>query len=112
MRHCIGEDSVEILDHLDFDTDVDPPENVNRMPDVLIKLDNSFNPRRNLVYQWYVFMSMKQSDCEPIDMFVKRLKTQANKCEFSEIRDIMILVRCVFGIKEMHLKEKLLQDKC
>ena len=110
LRHCIGEDSVEILDQLDFDAVADPPEDVNRMPDVLTKLDNYFNPRRNLVYEWYVFMFMNQSDCEPIDMFVKRLKTQANKCEFAQLRD-MILVRCVFGIKEMRLKEKLLQDR-
>ena len=84
LRHCIGEDSVEILDQLDFDADANPAEDVNRMPDVLTKLDNYFNPRRNLVYEWYVFMSMNQSDCEPIDMFVKRLKLQAKKCEFAE----------------------------
>ena len=44
-------------------------------------------------------------------MFVKRLKTQAYKCEFPELRDMMILVRCVFGIKDIHLKEKLLQNR-
>ena len=75
---------VEILDQLDFDADADPSENINRMMDVLTKLDNYFDPHRNLIYEWYVFMSMNQSDCEPIDMFVKRLKLQANKCEFAE----------------------------
>ena len=40
---------VEVLDQLDFDADADPSENINRMPDVLTKLDIYFNPRRNLV---------------------------------------------------------------
>ena len=42
-------------------------------------------------------------------MFVKRLKTQAVMCEFGDLRD-MILCRCVFGISNLKLKEKLLQD--
>jgi len=33
----------------------------------------------SMLYEWYVFMSMNQGDGEPIDMFVKRLKTQTNK---------------------------------
>ena len=56
-------------------------------------------------------MSLTQAEGEPIDMYVKRLKTQANKCEFEARRDMMILVRCVFGIKDQRLEEKLLQDR-
>lgn len=111
LRHCIGEEAVEILDQFEFDEDADPGEDGNRTPDVLVKFDSYFNPRRNLLYKWYVFMSMNQGDREPIDMFVKRLKTQPNKCEFEGKREKMILVRCVFGIKDQRLKEKLLQDK-
>ena len=62
MKHCIEEDSVEILDQLGFDADADPPEDVNRMSDVLIKLYNYFILRSNLVNEWYVFMYMNQSD--------------------------------------------------
>jgi len=111
LRHCIGEEAVEILDHFEFDEDADPGEDGNCTPDVLVKFYSYFNPRRNFLYEWYVFMSMNQGDGEPIDMFVKRLKTQANKCEFEGKCEMMILVRCVFGIKNQRLKEKLLQDK-
>ena len=83
LRHCIGEEAVEILDQFKFDGTADPAEDGNRLPDVLQKFDSYFNPRRNLLYEWYVFMSMTKSDGELIDMFVKRLKTQANKCEFA-----------------------------
>lgn len=111
LRHCVGEDVVEILDQFEFDGTANPAENKDRLPDVLAKFEGYFNPRRNLLYEWFVFMSMTQSDGELIDMFVKRLKTQANKCEFETKRDMMILVRCVFGIKCQRLKEKLLQDR-
>ncbi|XP_067928943.1 uncharacterized protein [Watersipora subatra] len=111
LRHCIGEDAVEILDQFEFDEEAEPPEVRTRLPDVLAKFEGYFNPRRNLLYEWYVFMSLTQTEGEPIDMFVKRLKTQANKCEFAEQRDMMILVRCVFGIKDQRLKEKLLQNR-
>ena len=106
LRHCIGEDAVEILDQFDFAED----ENPDRLPDVLQKFDDYFNPRRNTLFEWYVFWSLNQAENEPIEMFVKRLKTQAAMCEFGDMRDMMILCRCVFGIGNAKLKEKLLQD--
>lgn len=111
LRHCIGEDAVEVLDQFEFDDNAVPPENRDCLPHVLAKFETYFNPRRNLLYEWYVFWSLAQSSGEPIDMFVKRLKTQAAKCEFGDNRDMMILCRCVFGITNQRLKEKLLQDR-
>lgn len=70
----------------------------------MAKFEADFNPQRNLLYEWYVLMSMNQIDGEPIGMFVKRLKAQANKCEFGHC-DMVILV------KDRPLKEKLLQDR-
>lgn len=111
LRHCIGEEVVEIMDQFEFDEDAVPPEDGTRLPGVMDKLEQYFNPQRNLLYEWYIFMSLTQNDGEPIDMFVKRLKTQANKCEFENKKDMMILVRCVFGIQDQKLKSKLLQDR-
>ena len=108
LRHCIGEDAVEILDQFEFDDGAG--EDANRLPDVLAKFDEYFNPRRNALFEWYVFWSLTQAESEPIDMFVKRLKTQAAMCDFGELRDMMILCRCVFGIGNFKLKEKLLQN--
>ena len=106
LRHCIGEDAVEVLDQFEFDDE----EDQDRLPDVLQKFDEYFNPRRNALFEWFVFWSLTQAEGEPIDMFVKRLKTQAAMCEFGDLRDMMILCRCVFGISNLKLKEKLLQD--
>lgn len=110
LRHCIGEEAVEVLDQFEFDDAADPAEDRNRLPDVLAKFEAYFNPRRNRLYEWYTFWSLTQSNGEPIDMFVKRLRTQATRCEFGENRDMMMLCRCAFGIPNQKLKEKLLQD--
>jgi hypothetical protein len=111
LRHCIGEEAVEILDQFEFDTEADPAEDGDRLPDVLLKFENYFNPRRNTLFEWYVFWSLNQAEHEPIDMFVKRLKTQAAMCEFGDQKEMMILCRCVFGISDSKLKEKLLQNR-
>ena len=110
LRHCIGEEAVEVLDQFEFDGEADPAENPNRLPDVLNKFEGYFNPRRNRLYEWYTFWSLSQTEGEPIDMFVKRLRTQATRCEFGDMRDMMMLCRCAFGIANVRLKEKLLQD--
>lgn len=99
-----------MLDQFVFDDTADPAEDANRLPDVFTKFEAYFNPRRNRLYEWYSFWSLTQSSGEPVDMFVKRLRTQATKCEFGEMRDMMMLCRCDFGISDQKLKEKLLQD--
>ena len=43
-------------------------------------------------------------------MFLKRLKTQATKCDFGEKKEMMLLCRVVFGLSDSKLKERLLRD--
>jgi hypothetical protein len=80
------------------------------LPDVLAKFDGNFNPRRNVLFEWYVFQSLVQAENEPIDLFVKILRTHAAMCEFGEQKDMDLLTRCVFGQKNVKLKEKLLSN--
>lgn len=82
LRRCIGDDIVQVLDQFEVDAAADPPEKNTVRLDVLAKFKAYINPRRNLLYEWYLFWSMLQSVAEPIDVFAKRLKTQAAKCEF------------------------------
>ena len=62
LRHCIGEEAVVILDRFEFDGTADPAEDGYRLPDVLQKFEGFFNPRRKLLYEWFVFMSMTKSE--------------------------------------------------
>jgi len=63
-----------------------------------------------VLYETYVFWSLLQGDGEPINSFLKRLKTQAKRCEFVAMNDRMLLCRVVFGLTDVRLKERLLRD--
>jgi hypothetical protein len=105
--HIAGDEANEIFTQLEF-TDGKSKE---KLVDVLDVFEAYCNPRKNELYEWYVFWSMSQSQGEPIDAYLKRLKTQAARCEFAnEIKSKMLLCRVVFGLSSVKLKERLLRD--
>lgn len=104
--HTAGEEAYEIYSQFDFENEDDRDD----LDIVIDHFETYCNPRRNILYEWYVFWSMIQKEGEPIDSFVKRLKTQATKCEFGNLRDRMLLCRIVFGISSDKLKERMLRD--
>ena len=77
---------------------------------MIAQFERYCNPRRNVIYEWYVFWNLSQGEGEPVDTFMKRLKTQASKCEFGELQERMLLCRLIFGVSSDKLKERLLRD--
>ncbi|XP_067949748.1 uncharacterized protein [Watersipora subatra] len=106
LLHCAGEEADEIFSQFEFQGG----KSADVLDDVLEKFEAYCNPRKNILYEWFVFWSLSQSDGEPIDLFVKRLKTQAAKCKFDQLKDRMLLCRIVFGLSDNKLKERLLRD--
>ena len=106
LLHTAGDEAYEIYSQFEFAED----EDENKLPDVLQKFEEHCNPRKSQLYEWFVFWSMNQSEDEPIDMYLKRLKTQASKCDFGDQKDMMLLCRVVFGSTDVKLKERLLRD--
>ena len=104
--HTAGDEAYEIYSQFDFENE-DDDQNLDA---VLEMFETYCNPRRNELYEWYVFWSMSQREGESIDSFVKRLKTQAAKCNFGDLRERMLLCRIVFGISSAKLKERMLRD--
>lgn len=106
LLHTAGEEADEICSQFEYAEN----ESADVLADVLAKFEAYCNPRQNILYEWYVFWSLCQGDGEPIDVFLKRLKTQALKCEFGDQKDRMMLCRIVFGLSDAKLKERLLRD--
>ena len=106
LLHTAGEEANEIYGQFEYDNDND---NVDYTI-VMQKFENYCNPRRNILYEWFVFWNMKQIEGEGIDAFAKRLKTQASVCEFGDLKDRMLLFRVVFGVLDAKLKERLLRE--
>lgn len=107
LLHTAGDEAYEVYSQFEYDNDGDE----NNYDIVLQKFHEYCNPRRNVLYEWFVFWNLRQSDGESIDAFIKRLKTQASVCEFGDLRERMLLFRVVFGVADTKLKERLLRDE-
>jgi len=107
LLHTAGEEAYEIYSQFEYDNAGEE----NNYEIVMQKFQDYCNPRRNVLYEWFVFWNLKQADNESIDGFIKRLKTQASVCEFGDLKERMLLFRVVFGISDTKLKERLLRDE-
>jgi len=106
MLHCAGEEAYEIFSQFEFADG----KSADNLEDVLAKFETHCNPRKNILYETFLFWSLSQFDGEPIDLLVKRLKTQAAKCEFGQMQERMLLCRVIFGLSDIKLKERLLRN--
>jgi hypothetical protein len=107
LLHIAGDEANEVFAQLE----VPAGKRKDILIDVLDMFEAYCNPRKNELYEWYVFWSMSQSEGEPIDGYLKRLKSQALKCEFPpDIKSRMLLCRVVFGLSSVKLKERMLRD--
>ncbi|GFO35065.1 retrovirus-related pol polyprotein from transposon 297 [Plakobranchus ocellatus] len=74
------------------------------------KFEEYCRPKRNLIYDRHQFLTKQQQEGESFDQFVTRLKRFSADCEFRELKDSLIRVRIVCGIRSAQLKERMLRD--
>lgn len=104
LLNIIGEEGVEIYNTLKLS------EDQKHMYDVVIKEFESYtNPKRNVIYERYLFFTRKQMECENFDHYVTDLKKLASSCEFGEQKESLIRDRIVLGINDLNLQERLLR---
>ena len=66
---------------------------------------NHLRPKRNLHYERHL---LHPQSSDTISTFVQHLKDQANKCDFGELCDELILSHFVFGLSDHTIRSKLL----
>ena len=74
-------------------------------------LEDYFLPKRNVVYERYVFNSCIQTPEETVDGYVNRLRKLASSCQFGTLTEEMIRDRLVIGIQDTGTKARLLREK-
>ena len=74
-------------------------------------LEDHFLPKRNVVYERYVFNSCFQAPEESIDYYVNRLRKLASSCQFGTLTEKMIRDRPVIGIQDKSTKARFLREK-
>lgn len=73
------------------------------------RLTEFFAPKRNPTYERYVFKQMKQLENEKMDMFVVRLREQADKCEFGNNVDEFMKDQITACCNSKELRKKILR---
>ena len=70
-----------------------------------------FKPKRDVVYERYVFNSSSQQQEESTDEYVNRLRKYAASCNFGSLTDELIRDRLVLGIRDQATKLRLLKEE-
>ncbi|XP_072395253.1 uncharacterized protein [Diabrotica undecimpunctata] len=77
---------------------------------VLGELENYFTPKKNVIYERFLFYNRKQEEGELFDTDLTDLRKLAKNCEFGDVLDSMIRDRLVLGTINKDLQEKMLQN--
>ena len=77
---------------------------------ILTKLSEYFIPKRNKIYERYVFNSRSQNGDESFDHFLTALRKLAATCEFGTFEDEMLRDRIVTGLRDHGHRERLLRE--
>ena len=105
FRSVMGKECLQIFLNLNFGTEV------LTITSALKALENYFLPKRNVVYEKYVFNSCIQVPEETVDCYVNRLRKLAASCQFGALAEEMIRDRLVIGIQDKGTKARLLREK-
>lgn len=74
-------------------------------------LETHFKPKRNVVYERYVFNMCSQNAEETVDEFVNRIRKLASSCQFGTLTEELIRDKLVLGISDQSTKLRLLKEE-
>ena len=105
LLHTAGAEAQEIHSQFTFSDD----ENKDDVKTVLDKFNSYCNPQKNTVFERYRFWTKEHIEGEPIDKWVKDVKTISANCEFKD-EDDQIRDKIVFAYKDNKVKERMLRE--
>eukprot|EP00112_Aurelia_sp_Birch-Aquarium-sp1_P010211 Seg2191.1 transcript_id=Seg2191.1/GoldUCD/mRNA.D3Y31 product="hypothetical protein" protein_id=Seg2191.1/GoldUCD/D3Y31 len=111
---CAGERARELYRILEFanpEFETGEKEEVwkRTLTEVKEKFRDHCNPKKNLIYERYIFTSRSQNESETIISNVTELRNLAASCESADFRDSLIRDRVVLGIRDQAMRERLLR---
>ena len=106
LRSVMGKDCLQVFNNLELSV-----EQKSSVKACLDALEAYFKPKRNVVYERYVFNSSSQQQEESTDEYVNRLRKYAASCNFGSLTDELIRDRLVLGIRDQATKLRLLKEE-
>ena len=77
---------------------------------ILTKLDEYFVPKRNTIYERYVFNCRSQKHGKSFDQLLTELREFAATCQFGTFEDEMLRDRIVTGLRDHEHRERVLRE--
>lgn len=102
--NAVGADAVEVFDSFTM-TEVQRAT----YTDVLEAFENFCKPRKNTVYERYMFYQRNQHEGESFDLFLIDIKRLSRTCEFGAAENEMLRDRIVLGVTDKKLQTRLLE---
>ena len=106
LRSVMGKECLQILKNLNLTNDEQ-----NSVNSCLDQLEAHFKPQKNVIYERFVFNTTSQEIDENFDAFLNKLRKRASTSNFGAMTDEMIRDRIVIGVRDSHLKERMLRIK-
>ena len=101
----IGDEAFHVYNAFTWDSDHDKVKIAN----VLEQFEKFGEPRKNTIFERYLFNSRGQESGEPIDKYATVLRNMADSCEFRDLKDSLIRYRIVFGVTDNLVRQRLLR---
>ena len=77
--------------------------------EIIEKLEACFKPKRNVIYERYVFFSRGQEANETSDVYLASLRRLTSSCEFAQLEEELIRDRIVLGTKDGGVRADMLR---
>ena len=105
LLHVIGDSALDL-----YNTFVFAEGESMVLEKVLDKFEEYCMPKRNLTYERHRFFMRNQLVHESIDQYATELRSRAQSCEFSSLKESLIQDRIICGILDDGLRERLLRQ--
>lgn len=102
--NMIGEDAVEVFDSFKL-----TEEQSKSYEEVIKSFENFCKPKKNTVYERFMFYQRKQRESEPFDTFHMDIKRLIRTCEFGDKEEEMLRDQIVMGVNDKKLQMRLLE---
>lgn len=104
LLNCVGEEAIEVFDTFTL------TEAQKESYDEVVKAFEEFcKPKKNTVYERFMFYQRKQKDGEPFDTFLMDIKRLARTCEFTDRENEMLRDQIVMGIQDKKVQLRMLE---
>lgn len=105
LRSVMGKECLQIFLNLKL-----TEEEKSGVQTCINALEAYFKPKRNVVYERYMFNNCTQGPEETVDGYVNRLRKCASTCQFGTLTEELIRDRLVLGLLEHSTKLRLLKE--